>query len=957
MRSTFVQFICFLCFFFLIPSFVNAATIYVDSSTGNDSTGDGSSGTPYKTFHKGYTSSSAGDTIDLTGTFTWADADETGDTSTSGYTIGKNLTIQGQTADTTILQAASSDNTADRRIFSISSGVTATINDLTMRYGKVTGSTDEGGAVYNLGTVTANRVSVYNNRVPSGYGGGGFANRDTMTINDSTIYDNVVNYMGGGVLNSYYVVDGGYLTITNSTIFSNDVTAVTAYTEGGGVHFRQGNGTITNSTIAYNSACGVGGVGMDDNTGTVIIKNSILVSNVQIVHAYCSNGVYPKDFGYRQSGYGNVTDNGYNIVGATQHYTFTGTGDWTDANRDGTFVLQTVGTTGSLYLNSSLADNGSINKTQTLALTDESSIAVDNGATGTNGSVSVPTLDQRGLARVSDTDIGAYEYGATADSTPPTISTLSPTDGETAIAVDANLVVTFDEAVAVQSGNLTIFTASDDAQVEAIDVTSGQVTGTGSTTITINPSSDLTAETAYYVKIDATAFDDTAGNSFAGISDTTTWNFTTVDVTAPTISSVSSMPSSTSAVITWTTNESASSQVQYGLVTSYGYQTTEADTSPRVTSHSVTVSSLLACRRYYYRVKSTDAESNQASSSQSTFTTTGCDVAPIQNGSEQNITRVSGGEFQLTNSNSVAKLTVPTGFASEDADFQINKLSTTGLPAAPSGTALVDSNVFDLSAVTSSNTDLTSFLKSLTFTVTYGSDTETSFQESTLDVYKYNTGIAAWEKKNCTLDVATNSLTCSLTSFSTYAVYGDPVSSSSSSGSSSGSSSSPTIGCSDLAPPIIPDLFQIDTTQTTATVYFSPSTNMDWYFISFSTQTHAEEHGAFVKLGHDGVQNFTVTYLSPGTQYFFKVRAQQGCMPGVWSQIIPATTKPLQPTVTVTATPQPIIKGEHDTKHEKPEQKIEVKKEPRVIIITPTPQPTTLQSFFEKALYYILMKE
>jgi hypothetical protein len=34
----------------------------------------------------------------------------------------------------------------------------------------------------------------------------------------------------------------------------------------------------------------------------------------------------------------------------------------------------------------------------------------------------------------------------------------------------------------------------------------------------------------YYVQIDVTAFDDLVGNSYAGISDTTTWNFTTAPI-------------------------------------------------------------------------------------------------------------------------------------------------------------------------------------------------------------------------------------------------------------------------------------------------------------------------------------------------------------------------------------------------------------------------------------------
>ena len=61
--------------FISINSF-SQQTIFSNSITGNDSTGDGSSGSPYKTFHKAYTNASSGDYIDLTGTFTWTDADE-----------------------------------------------------------------------------------------------------------------------------------------------------------------------------------------------------------------------------------------------------------------------------------------------------------------------------------------------------------------------------------------------------------------------------------------------------------------------------------------------------------------------------------------------------------------------------------------------------------------------------------------------------------------------------------------------------------------------------------------------------------------------------------------------------------------------------------------------------------------------------------------------------------------
>ena len=110
----------------------------------------------------------------------------------------------------------------------------------------------------------------------------------------------------------------------------------------------------------------------------------------------------------------------------------------------------------------------------------------------------------------------------------PTLSSSTPVDGSTGIAVDANIVLTFSEAVDVESGNIVIKKSLDDSIVETIDVTGSKVTGTGTTTITINPTSVLTGLTGYYLNIAATAFDDAFSNSYAGITDATTLNFATI---------------------------------------------------------------------------------------------------------------------------------------------------------------------------------------------------------------------------------------------------------------------------------------------------------------------------------------------------------------------------------------------------------------------------------------------
>ncbi|MBS4029759.1 MAG: fibronectin type III domain-containing protein [Ignavibacteriales bacterium] len=108
------------------------------------------------------------------------------------------------------------------------------------------------------------------------------------------------------------------------------------------------------------------------------------------------------------------------------------------------------------------------------------------------------------------------------------------------------------------------------------------------------------------------------------------------DVTPPVISNVqSSGISSSGATITWTTDESSNSVVEYGLTTSYGSSTTNAS---MVTSHSVALSGLTASTLYHYRVKSTDASNNTATSGDFTFTTSAASLAPIETFADGNFT-------------------------------------------------------------------------------------------------------------------------------------------------------------------------------------------------------------------------------------------------------------------------------------------------------------------------------
>jgi hypothetical protein len=92
------------------------------------------------------------------------------------------------------------------------------------------------------------------------------------------------------------------------------------------------------------------------------------------------------------------------------------------------------------------------------------------------------------------------------------------------------------------------------------------------------------------------------------------------DTTPPVISEItSSVISDNSAIISWTTNEPSSSQVEYGKTTSYG-STTALDEA-LVISHSVSLTGLNNYTSYHFKVKSKDATGNEVISENYTFYT------------------------------------------------------------------------------------------------------------------------------------------------------------------------------------------------------------------------------------------------------------------------------------------------------------------------------------------------
>jgi CSLREA domain-containing protein len=338
-------------------------------------------------------------TYTLTRTATGDDANLDGDldiTDTDG-----SLTIQGAGAGLTIINGDDID-----RIIHVQVGAILVIEDIKLYNGQASltgigGVNGHGGAIWNHGDLTLNRVYLHLNRTTQTGGKGGAIFNDTeatLTIDSSLVRSNTSNHHGGGI---YIDQSTGPILISNSTINGNN-----SGKDGGGI-FSNGDNvvlTLDNVTVAANAANEDGGglyVGTVSTPNTTItLHNTIVADNSAPVGGDdCQNNVFP----------GAPFNVSYSLIEDLATCTIVDLG----GNQNG--VDPNL---------SPLADNGGPTMTQALNLP---SAAVENGQTTGSGAAagclhsdgsSKLQLDQRGEPRAqgnnlggSACDMGAYEYG------------------------------------------------------------------------------------------------------------------------------------------------------------------------------------------------------------------------------------------------------------------------------------------------------------------------------------------------------------------------------------------------------------------------------------------------------------------------------------------------------------------------------------------------------------------
>ena len=116
----------------------------------------------------------------------------------------------------------------------------------------------------------------------------------------------------------------------------------------------------------------------------------------------------------------------------------------------------------------------------------------------------------------------------TLDVTNPILNSASPSDGASGVSTSSNIVLTFNENIAFGTGNIEVIDVTDASNSFTINAAApGSQASISGAVLTINPSSNLDDSSNYVIQIAMTAIDDTSGNSYAGITDNTTLDFTT----------------------------------------------------------------------------------------------------------------------------------------------------------------------------------------------------------------------------------------------------------------------------------------------------------------------------------------------------------------------------------------------------------------------------------------------
>jgi len=365
---------------------------------------------------------------------------------------------------------------------------------------------------------------------------------------------------------------------------------------------------------------------------------------------------------------------------------------------------------------------------------------------------------------------------------------------------------------------------------------------------------------------------------------------TTAGGPAPVISAITATSiTSTSATITWTTDQASSSQVNYGTTTAYGSQS--ALNSSLVTTHSVTLTGLTPGTTYNFDVVSANASNTSATSGNFTFSTTGASAPVISAVSASSITTTSATITWTTDqaSSSLVNYGTTTSYGSQTPNnttlVTAHSVTLTGLTP---GTAYN----FDVVSANASNTSATS--GNFTFSTTSSSTPGPVLSAEAAYPVANTTATILWTTDQNSTSVVNYGTTTAygqqaslgtamtiyhnvpLTGLTPGTTYNFQVVSTNSSGvtSSSGNFTFTTLGTAPGAGPVITSVTASAITNTTVTITWTT----DQLSNSQVSYGFTNAYGYLSTLNTNLTTSHTVmlTGLTPGATYNYQVLSTNG---------------------------------------------------------------------------------
>lgn len=344
--------------------------------------------------------------------------------------------------------------------------------------------------------------------------------------------------------------------------------------------------------------------------------------------------------------------------------------------------VATSGTTATITWTTDEASSSEVSYGTTASLGSSAS-----GASGTTHSVTVNGL--------SSGQVYSYRVSSSDEAGNASSSPAAPAAPATFTAADSGAPVISGVTVTGTGTSRTIAWTTNESSTTSVAYgtsatdLSSTATGAAGTTHSVTLSA-LTPGTTYYLRV--TSADPSGNSSTSPAAPANPLSFAIADTTPPVISSVAASGSGTSATVTWTTNESATTSVAYGTSAT---SLTSTATSAAGTSHSATLNGLVANTRYYYRVTSVDPSGNSATSpatpaAAAQYAPT---VAPITAASVADFSTGTGG-YIADNAGGEVMATPAAGY----------EFTGTTIPSGLTNTALVTSGATTVSSGSATTT-------------------------------------------------------------------------------------------------------------------------------------------------------------------------------------------------------------------------------------------------------------